>query len=114
MGVTGMVNRYKIYPYIDKQRNLNISKDLDPNGEWVRFKDCNRYLKEVCDDNYDLQKKFTTLKEQNKQIIKILEWYADIDNWLPPEGGADVLVSEAEKDQGEKARSIIMKITESD
>lgn len=114
MGVTGMVHRYKIYPYFDKQRNLNIGKVLDPNGEWVRFKECNRYSKEVCDENYVLQQKCTALEEQNKKILKVLDWYADIDNWLPPESGADVLVSEVEKDQGERARSIIMKITESE
>jgi uncharacterized membrane protein YukC len=104
-----MVSRYKIYPYLDKQRNLNIAKELDKNGDWVRYREVNQYIKDVDDEKFQLQKKCAELKEQNKKLMLTLDWYADIDNWLPPEGSSGELISFAEKDQGDKARGVLSK-----
>jgi hypothetical protein len=104
-----MVSRYKIYPYLDKQRNLNVAKELDKNGEWVRYREVNQYVKDLDDEKFRLQKRSAELKEQNKKLMATLEWYADIDNWLPPEASSRELLSLVEKDQGDKARVVLSK-----
>jgi len=105
-----MIKRYKVYPYMDRNREIKLAKELNEKGEWVKYKDCDDRVKVLSDDNIRLQNEMALLTQQNKLLTEALEWYSDVVHWLPSDASGKNMMTEIEMDQGNRAREALLKI----
>jgi len=103
-----MLKKYKIYPYFGRNREIKLATELNENGEWVKYRDCNERVKSLADDNIAMQNRIAILEKKYTLLTEALRWYADVANWLPSNKSEDTMITEVEMDQGKRAHSALL------
>jgi hypothetical protein len=109
-GADPMLKKYKVYPYLGRNRELMLATEVNDKGEWVKYRDCNDRVKELADDNIALQNRVAILEKKYRTLTDALRWYGDVANWLPSSTKDGSAVTEVELDQGERAQAALLEL----
>jgi hypothetical protein len=109
-GADRMLKRYKVYPYLGRNRELKLATEVNDIGDWVKYRDCNDRVKDLADDNIALQNRVAILEKKYRLLTDALRWYSDVENWLPSSARDDSTITEVDLDQGKRAQAALLEL----